>query len=305
MPCTEANTADLTGHMRRIAVLVTCHNRREKTLLCLRALFACRLPDWFSLLVVLVDDGSTDGTRDAVQAEFPTVDILIGDGNLFWNKGMHRAHLAALARQPEFFLWLNDDTTLLPKSLATVLETHAALTEEVKTPVIVVGSCVEDAGGRLTYGGAVSAGRLRRFTYRKVPIGDSPVECEVMNGNIVLVPSAAADRIGPIDPEFEHAMGDTDYALRARRAGCRVFVAPGVVGHCASNPPPSVDAHTRHSLREKWSAFTSRKRLPPRSWLRFTRRHGGMLWPLYFLQPYGTFLLRALRTTLMQGRRPA
>jgi GT2 family glycosyltransferase len=80
----------------RIAVLMTCHNRREKTLGCLRALFVNDLPHDTSLHVILVDGGSTDNTAEFVRTEFPQVDILLGDGNLFWNRGMQRAFARAM-----------------------------------------------------------------------------------------------------------------------------------------------------------------------------------------------------------------
>ena len=77
--------------MNRIAVLLTCHNRSEKTTACLHSLFQCYLPSDFVLDVFLVDDGSTDGTAELVTEKFPKVIIIHGDGNLFWNRGMHLA----------------------------------------------------------------------------------------------------------------------------------------------------------------------------------------------------------------------
>ena len=47
--------------MKTIATLITCHNRKDKTLACLDALFSNHLPDRVLLDVFLVDDGSTDG----------------------------------------------------------------------------------------------------------------------------------------------------------------------------------------------------------------------------------------------------
>ena len=57
--------------MKRIAVLMTVHNRREKTLLCLERLFANRMPEGYSMAVYLTDDGCTDGTAEAVSAQYP------------------------------------------------------------------------------------------------------------------------------------------------------------------------------------------------------------------------------------------
>jgi GT2 family glycosyltransferase len=119
-----------------------------------------------------------------------------------------------------------------------------------------------------------------------------------MNGNIVLIPKSIVESLVAIDPVFEHAMGDTDYALRARADGYKVFVAPGVAGECNANPPPNVAFDSKHSLLEKWRHFTSRKGLPLASWFHFTKRHGGLLWFVYFVQPYARFWWRAVVSSI-------
>ena len=55
----------------RITALLASHNRRPKTLACLSSYFAQEVPDDVTLSAVLVDDGSTDGTADAVRERFP------------------------------------------------------------------------------------------------------------------------------------------------------------------------------------------------------------------------------------------
>ena len=87
--------------MGKIAVLMTVHNRKEKTLRCLSSLEET-LASWrerFELKVFLTDDGCTDGTAEAVRRKewsFP-VEILQGDGTLFWNGGMILAWKAAIS----------------------------------------------------------------------------------------------------------------------------------------------------------------------------------------------------------------
>ena len=75
--------------MKTIAALITCFNRKEKTILCLTNLFKQPLLNNFELDVFLTDDGCTDGTAEAVGKMFPQVHIIKGDGNLFWNRGMY------------------------------------------------------------------------------------------------------------------------------------------------------------------------------------------------------------------------
>ena len=94
-----------------IAVLITCHNREEKTLNCLTQIFS-QLYDKnkFSVTVYLTDDGCTDNTVPEVKKRFPQVHIITGDGTLFWNRGMYVAWKAAEKYDYDFYLWLNDDT---------------------------------------------------------------------------------------------------------------------------------------------------------------------------------------------------
>ena len=88
----------------KIAVLITCHNRKAKTVACLHALFANDLPKDYSLEIFLVDDGSTDGTEQAVRGRYPKVNIIKGDGNLYWNGGMRVAFADAIEQGFDIFL---------------------------------------------------------------------------------------------------------------------------------------------------------------------------------------------------------
>jgi GT2 family glycosyltransferase len=105
----------------KIAVLMTCHNRREDARLSCCA-HASALPAGLAFDVFLVDDGSTDGTSAGVAAEYPDVHLIGGDGSLFWNGGMRRAFDAALRGTFDAYLWLNDDTMLYPDALLRIVE---------------------------------------------------------------------------------------------------------------------------------------------------------------------------------------
>ena len=72
--------------MINIAVLITCHNRKQKTIKCLQALFNQSHIENVKLKVFLVDDGSIDGTKQAINELFPDVTVIEGTGNLFLGK---------------------------------------------------------------------------------------------------------------------------------------------------------------------------------------------------------------------------
>jgi glycosyltransferase involved in cell wall biosynthesis len=117
---------------------MTCHNRKLKTLLTLESLFKQTLTSEIALSVYLVDDGSTDGTSEGVQQKYPQVKLFSGDGNLFWNGGMRIAFSEAMKDEPDYYLWLNDDTVLAPEALNTLLATSGELFEQGEKKAIVV-----------------------------------------------------------------------------------------------------------------------------------------------------------------------
>lgn len=269
-----------------LAVVLSCFNRKQKTLDCLDALTANTGLENVRVSAVLVDDGSTDGTAEAVRASFPWVQVVVGDGNLFWCRGMHKAFEIALHDNYDYYLWLNDDTVLHPDAVSRLRECELALRKEHGKPVIVVGSTVDATTGAITYGGELRASSLRRTRFLRIVPSDVPQRCDSMTGNVVLIPREIAQVVGNLDPVFEHAMGDTDYALRARKLGFGVWVGPGVFGTCGHNPNTGTYRDAGLPLARRWKQMMSRKGLPWRSWLVFTRRHMGVLWPLYFVGPY-------------------
>ncbi|MHB1144125.1 MAG: glycosyltransferase family 2 protein [Thiobacillus sp.] len=280
--------------MKSIVALMACHNRREKTLAAIAQYFACDLPQGFTRKLVLVDDGSVDGTAEAVRVAFPDVVIEQGDGSLFWNRGMLRAWRGALPLRPDYVLWLNDDTLLYPHALVRLLETDARMRAEAGQPGIAVGSTDNDRG-ELSYGGSVPAKRLNRLSMRKVVPCEEPRPAVTLNGNCVLVPQEVSDRIGLLDEVFEHAMGDNDYGFRAHKAGIPVWVMPGYAGRCnVDHPVEGSFNDPRLPLRVRWKKIMSPKGLPPRSWHALCRRHGGVAWPLIWVWPYGKLILTSL-----------
>lgn len=232
--------------MMRIAALLTVHNRKEKTLKCLRALKAQKLPLGCEIDVYLTDDGCTDGTPEAIASEFPEINIVKGDGNLFWNRGMYRAWEAASnAYDYDWYLWLNDDTTLLPDALNSIIE------EAIECPdSVIVGSTYSTTDPyKLTYGGQMHG--------QKIYPDGSLQQCETFNGNIVLISRSIFHLIGNLDWTYEHAIGDLDYGWMVTHAGRNNYISRGFRGICDNNSEPPVWMRPEIPFRARWANFHS------------------------------------------------
>jgi GT2 family glycosyltransferase len=294
-----------------IATLITCYNRKQKTLDCLAALVGQSTRSTVTLSIYLVDDGSTDGTAVAVAAAYPQVTILAGDGNLYWNGGMRLAFAKALERDYDYYLWLNDDTLLNPNALEVLLQTADPIAGRGdERGAIVVGSTCDPDTGTLTYGGMLQQNWWRPMHLARLQPSDAPQKCDTVNGNCVLISRSVVRVVGNLDPAFTHYMGDLDYGLRAHKQGCTIWVAPGYLGTCAENTRPN---NWREVLGERpwyhqWQQICSPKGLdfttvtlsPLAEWKAFSQRHAGLLWPIYWLSPYRRLLLAPIANLLQR-----
>jgi GT2 family glycosyltransferase len=258
--------------MTKIAVIMTAHNRREKTIASLRSLMAAtELATEVNYHVFLVDDGSTDGTGEAVAALDLSLTITRGNGNLYWNRGMVRAWTSASAfGRFDGYLLLNDDTLLDADALVKLL----SVSNDHAHRAIVVGAVRDPDRGLLTYGGVRRTSRWHPGRVARLPLSDEPQLADAFHANCAYVPVAVFDAIGTLDPVFHHGMGDFDYGYRATRAGFSVIVAPGMVGTCPRNDPAGTWQDPTVPLRRRLAMLASPKGLPRRQWREFLRRHG-------------------------------
>jgi GT2 family glycosyltransferase len=296
-----------------IATLITCYNRKQQTLDSLKSLFRQSVGSEVSLSVYLVDDGSTDGTAEAVTAAYPQVNLLEGDGHLFWNGGMRMAFAAALDRDYDYYLWLNDDTLLYPDALTGLLRASADVIDRGNDRAIIVGSTCDPDTGIFTYGGMVRESWWRPLRFPFLKPGTEPKRCDTINGNCVLIPRSVARLVGNLDPAFTHYMGDIDYGLRTQQQGCSVWIAPGYMGTCSQNLRPRSWTQTSLDLPwyQQWQRIGQPKGLslkevtlsPLDEWQIFAQRHGGLLWPIYWCFPYLRLLLIPLASILRQFQR--
>lgn len=270
--------------MIKVAVLMTCFNRQETTLAAIAGLEAQLLPAAVELEIFLTDDGSSDGTSEAVRLQHPAVRLLTGDGSLFWTGGTLRSEHAALAGDPDFLLWLNDDVALEATAIADMLGIASPGT-------VVVGAVSLPGGSTSSYGGYRRAQPHRRFPLSKVEPDGHPQQVETMNGNVVLIPKRVRRDLGGLDPRLRHNMADMDFGFRCADSGVPVILTPRFVGTCSENPGKHPWSDPRTPLAARWKAVLSVKGLPPGQWLIFTRRHLGWRWPRYFAGPYIRTLL--------------
>jgi GT2 family glycosyltransferase len=271
-----------------IAVLMTCHNRRELTLACLESLRS--QPLFCEQNLYLVDDGSSDGTGDAVRSHYPSARVITGDGSLFWNGGMRLAWDTACAsdREFDFYLWLNDDVRLEPWAL-DMLVADADAQVRRGDAVIVAAATREPGTDEITYGAHSRTDRRRPLRLKLLAPAGKPVAADSVSGNVVLISAAAQARLGNLRKDFEHIYGDIDYGFRAVAADIPVYLASRFGGTCPGNPQSGTSSDSTLSRRARMKLrWAEDRRVHGRDWRRFVRLHGGGMLAvlLYRLSPY-------------------
>jgi GT2 family glycosyltransferase len=276
----------------KIAVLIACHNRRKQTIECLRRLYqqdrlgtATNGVPAVTLVTYLVDDGSTDGTTEAVHEHFPDVQIIRGNGSLFWAGAMRVAwDAAASSGDLDAYFLVNDDTRLEKHALSVLLDTLDYIEQKHGCGGIAVGTVVDERGNFL-YGG-FSRG-LRRV--RVLAAAGRPAKCQLFNCNATVISTGAFMKLGAFGQIFTHAMADYEYARRAEIAAVPSYVAPTVVGACNRNPTPEWMSSDTPIWR-RFKAVRSPKGLPFREYVVLCRALHPWLWPVLVMSAYRPLL---------------
>lgn len=226
--------------MIRIATIITCYNRKEKTISSLRHMYAAQeyynstSEEKLDIVLYMTDDGCTDGTSEAVRMAFPDKEIHIQEsgGDLFWARGMNLSwQVAAKAGKWDYFLLLNDDTDMTADCFSQLFEAERYSSAHHGKEALTAGIIAsKENHGKVTYGGEVFLTRFTAKLKRMVPSG-RPQRCDLLNANIMIVPDSIFQDIGCFYP-YMHGCADSDYSVMARKAGFPVYVTSGICGYC-------------------------------------------------------------------------
>jgi GT2 family glycosyltransferase len=214
--------------MINIAVVVPVHNRREITLHFLQQMLNITPPEAKTDLIV-IDDGSTDGTSDAIRLQYPDVIVLHGDGNLWWTGAVKMGALFAMQKNYDAVLIMNDDLELDKDFLVELLKVAGlypdALVSSIKLnrqnngkeQIITAGFRVT---GMLKETEILHADEPYRRDMKEV------LECDQLTGSSLLIPVNVFHQIGTFDEKnFPHGYGDFEFTRRASLAGFKCLVA--------------------------------------------------------------------------------
>lgn len=216
--------------VKKVAILITVFNRKDKTLSCLKSIGQQEGLEAFNYDIFIVDGGSTDGTPEAIRHDYPDVHVSVHEG-LYWAGGMRQAWKEALVHRPDYdYFWLlNDDTTLYKDCWRHLMEAEVHAKCNHGKPGIYVGNTCDPTTGELSYGAIDAEGKW------VIPDGTHARDIKLANANIMLVSRAAYDILGGFAEYCTHGIADYDYSLRAVEKSIPLLAAAQYCGECEND----------------------------------------------------------------------
>lgn len=219
-----------------IYIIIPVFNRKALTRGCLKSIEKQRFRDFCT---IVVDDGSTDGTAQMIRDEFPTVEVVRGDGNLWWtgatNLGINYLKDSGRLVKDDFVLTLNNDLEVDDDYLEKIARYSGVYPHAILGSVsvdIARGDWMDFCGVSWNQVTAKYKLKAKRYSnsyqqlFNKKQVEDS----DLLLGRGTLVPTRVFDEIGLYDFEnFPHYAADEDFTLRAKRKGWKLLIPTDVI----------------------------------------------------------------------------
>ena len=205
----------------KIIVIVLNWNGKEDTLRCLSSLRAVTTPH----AVLVVDNGSTDDSVEAISRDFPNVHLIRTGVNLGYAEGNNVGLRHALDQSPDAILILNNDTTVDPGILSAFLMRDLPI-QGARQHLMEDPSRLGQFGGRWN---------SKTGMFDPVGVNDparlwtEPVELDYVSGCALFVKAEVFRRVGLFDARFFLFWEECDWCYRAAQAGRRSCLCPEAI----------------------------------------------------------------------------
>jgi N-acetylglucosaminyl-diphospho-decaprenol L-rhamnosyltransferase len=241
----------------KIYIVVPVHNRKSLTE---RFLYCMRNQTFRNFEVIIVDDGSTDGTSGLISECFKEVQLIRGDGNLWWtgatNVGIRHAMTRAL--ENDAILVINDDVEVNRNYLEALSDLWTSM------PKTLIGSVVVDIrkpgiiydGWRIVNWWTAKTKWLN-LNKKLSDFGrDYYVDVSFLTGWGTLIPMNVFREIGLYDDKHFQQCGDIELPVRAKNAGYRLIVGYSPIVKIHTDPSDGgKNAASSYSLRDLYKYF--------------------------------------------------
>jgi len=284
------------NQLTNISLICPVHNGLKYTKECLKSLHSSLDKSIYrtAVNVILVDDGSTDGTSKWVNEQYPQVDVLRGDGNLWWSGAVNKGVKHALEYGAEYVLLINNDNVFGEHFVDSMI-TYAQ-----ENGIQIIGCAIRVLGSNVWWalGGYFDKSSGKMGMYKDISelgshkrVGRGCYSIDWLNGMGTLIHNSVFKTVGYWDDKnFPQYFGDCDFILRAKRNGIDAYVyVDSVIWNDINSTGISYHEHSLSRLFE--SLFSKKSFWNIKTTCRFLANHGtvsGFVRGLIY--KYGTYV---------------
>ena len=209
----------------KVNIVILNWNGYEVTRECLASLSRI---DYANYEIVLVDNGSADGSPERLGTEFPEITVICNKENLGFTGGNNAGIRRALEENADYVLLLNNDTVVAANFLSELIRAGES---DKRIGLLNPKILYFEPSNRIWYAGGsfnIWKGIASHRGNREVDRGlyDSQQEVTFITGCAFLIKTELIRKIGPLDDSLFYTCEDTDWTIRSLKAGYRALYVP-------------------------------------------------------------------------------
>jgi GT2 family glycosyltransferase len=216
----------VSTHQPKVFVVTPVFNQKDHTDTFLNSF---KQQAYHNFEVIIIDDGSTDGTSEMIAEKYPETIVIKGNGSLWWSGGTNLGVVYAENHDGDYVLTINNDLEIADDYLQILIDLAT------KNPKTLIGSLVvyENDPKKVWYAGAYhnkERGEMQHITGVIMDFTEPTHTTEWLAGMGVLVPIEAYAAAGLYDEKyFPQYFGDCEFSIRAKQKGFKLLVSTKAV----------------------------------------------------------------------------
>lgn len=257
----RTSTGDSSAAAPQVAIIILTWENYEETADCLDSL---RSVNYDNCRIIVVDNGSNDGSVSRLRQEYGWCEFIVNDKNIGFARGNNVGISHALETGTDYVLLLNDDTIVQPDFLTPLVD---AMERYDRVAAVGGVNLLPDSerihnAGYIFHPWLAAKGELIRE-----PVSDEPYPVDYVQSCLILLNPEFLEEIGLLNETYFIGMDDVELAWKARSKGWKVLVAPDSriyhrVGETASSSPFDIYHKTRNKLQFAEENLSPARRLP-------------------------------------------
>ncbi len=239
-----------------VYIVTSTRNRKELTIKYINCLLGQTYKD---IEIIIVDDGSIDGTKEAIESLNKNIHIIVGDGNLWWTGATRLGvqYAKNKAKKGDYILIQNDDTYFNEAFISDLV----SLSEKYNR--MIIGSTVKEYDSKkIVYNSC----KLINNGYRPVVlenVKNEIIDTDTISGRGVIVPIEVFNSIDNYSKLLPHYGADYEFILRAKRKGFKIGMSRDIVTYSTKSNSlglsGTIKAKKKNSFKDFIDLFFQRR----------------------------------------------